>query len=560
MKKMRKLTALAMIAAMILGCMSCLVISTSAAPAPEIIKDGLYAWYDGINNSNGTQDMDANVWKDLSGNGRHMRVRVDEKNYWQDNAYHSDGALNYFHEDMISLINSETFTVEMVMGEYAPSPTMGDRMVLFYSDNTELCLCFREDKQPDPYFEFKYNDANGDRPKSKGDVNQVQNATVAITFDFEAKICYVYIDGTLVAQGVPEHMLNTDLFYFNSSDPTRCFAGDVHGFRFYDRVLSPEELGANAAADALRYRSGNKYDIVKEYDDSGEVDEGGEQIAYENNLVPINGKTNVIDLPGTGAYGSEMLSDYMYPFESDATQWEGAKLTYMDDGSGKTPNFHINYRKFCGQNGMDQIDSANAGWVVLKIKVDGSIDDINAYGMCGTTYSTNDAGGFSTGSIYGGAECTGEVEYLIYDFAEVFEGGMNYLKMTFEGMTAETVIYLQEVAFFATEEEAFTYAGEEYVDETEAPVTDAPIETEAPGGDDTQAPDETQAPAGDGKTDDTKAPAGDDKTDDTKAPAGDDKTGDTEAPDEGGCASVVGFGAAAVLVAVAAAVVLKKKE
>ncbi len=547
MKKMRKLTALAMIAALILGCMSSLVISTSAIEPPEIIKDGLYAWYDGINNSNGTQDTSATMWKDLSGNGRHMRVRVDEKNFWMDNAYHSDGALNYFHEDMISLINGETFTVEMVMGEYAPSPTMGDRMVLFYSDNTELCLCFREDKQPDPYFEFKYNDANGDRPKAKGDVNQVQNATVAITFDYPARICYVYIDGTLVAQGVPEHMLNTDLFYFNSSDPTRCFAGDVHGFRFYDRVLSPEELAENAASDALRYRSGNKYDLKKEYDDSEEEDIGGEQIAYVNNLVPINGKTNVIDLPGTGAYGSESLSDYMYPFESDTTQWEGAKLTYVDDGSGSTPNFHINYRKFCGQNGMDQIDSANAGWVVLKIKVDGNIDDINAYGMCGTTYSTNDAGGFSTGSIYGGAECTGEEEYLIYDFAEIFEGAWNYLKLTIEGMTEETAVYLYEVAFFATEAEAYDYAGEELVTDPET----EPVEETHDQDTETQ---ETE-----GKGQETEAKGGNDNetADNSKTET---KGDETDAPDESGCASVIGFGAVAVLAAAAAAVVLKKKD
>lgn len=554
MKKMKKTLALVITLTMLLGCLSGLSLTVSAAEPPDIVRDGLVAWYDGINNSNGTHDKESTIWKDLSGNGRHMRVSLDEENYWTDNAYHSSNKLNYFHEDLINVINGEEFTVEMIMGDYTPSPTMNDRMVLFYSDNTELCLCFRNDKpEGEKYVEFKYNDGNKDRPKAFGEVDMVQGTTVAVTFKFaeEEKICKVYYNGMQVAQGVPELMLNTDTFYFNSSDTLRSFIGDVHGFRFYDRALTEDEIGENAVSDQRKYRNGNQYDIKKEYDDSEEEGaEGGEQIAYVNNLVPITSHSNVID--ADGMYGTFSLSDYLYPFESDAVQWEGAKLVMEDDGSGETPNLTINYRKFCGKNGIDQIDSSVAGWVVLKLKIEGALDDINIYGMAGSTYSTNDAGGFSTGSVFGGAECTGEVEYLIYDFAEVFEGGMNYLKMTFEGMTAETVIYLQEVAFFATEEEAFTYAGEEYVDETEAPVTDAPIETEAPDGDDTQAPD--------GQPDETKAPAGDDKPDETKAPAGDDKTDDTQAPDEGGCASVVGFGAAAVLVAVAAAVVLKKKE
>lgn len=560
MKNLKKLVSLAIIATMLLGCLTGLTITTSAANAPDIIRDGLFAWYDGINNSNGTHDTSAAMWKDLSGNGRHMRVRVDEKNFWMDNAYHSDGALNYFHEDLVNLINSETFTVEMVMGEYAPSPEMGDRMVLFYSDNTELCLCFRNDKpEGEKYFEFKYNDANGDRPKAFGDVNQVQSATAAITFDFGAKICYVYINGVEVASGVPEHMLNTNLFYFNSSDNTRCFAGDVHGFRFYDRVLSPDELAENAASDQLKYRSGNKYDLEKEYDDSEEQGgEQGEQITYVNNILPINNKTNVIDLPGTGAYGSESLSEYMYPFESDEVQWEGAKLTYVEDETGNTPNLHINYRGFCGRNGLDQIPSAEAGYVALKIKVEGTIEDINLYAMAGTTYSVHDAGGFSTGSIYGGAECTGDVEYLIYDIYDVLEGNMNYLKLTIEGMAADAAVYLYEVAFFATEQAAYEYAGYEWSDETDPPAveTDAPaVETDAPAV-------ETDAPVGgDDKTDETNA-AGDDKPEDgTNAPVGgDDKTDETDAAAEEGCASVVGFGAAAILVAAAAAVVLKKKD
>ena len=77
--------------------------------------------------------------------------------------------------------------------------------------------------------------------------------------------------------------------------------------------------------------------------------------------------------------------------------------------------------------------------------------------------------------------------------------------------------------------------------ETDAPETEAP-ETEAP---ETEAP-ETEAPETEAAT---QAPAAD-----TKAPE------TTAAATEGGCASVIGFGAVAVLAAAAVAVALKKKD
>ena len=76
--------------------------------------------------------------------------------------------------------------------------------------------------------------------------------------------------------------------------------------------------------------------------------------------------------------------------------------------------------------------------------------------------------------------------------------------------------------------------------ETEAPETEAP-ETEAP---ETEAP-ETEAPAT--EVPETKAPV-------TEAPE------TTGAATEGGCASVVGFGAVVILSAAAAVVALKKKD
>ena len=77
--------ALSMLVAMtmIVACIATLCIPASAAKKTDIERDGLVVWYDASNNSNGVQDYEATVWKDLTGNGNHMTVRVNETNYWK---------------------------------------------------------------------------------------------------------------------------------------------------------------------------------------------------------------------------------------------------------------------------------------------------------------------------------------------------------------------------------------------------------------------------------------------------------------------------------------------
>lgn len=62
-------------------CLSTLVFPVSAASKTDIVRDGLAVWYDVSNNSNGPQDYETTVWKDLTGNGNHMTVKLNETNY-----------------------------------------------------------------------------------------------------------------------------------------------------------------------------------------------------------------------------------------------------------------------------------------------------------------------------------------------------------------------------------------------------------------------------------------------------------------------------------------------
>ena len=220
----------------------------------QITREGLYAWYDGANNSNGTQDMQTTVWKDLSGNERHMTVTLNENNYWEENALHVDSTRHYFHESITDVVNGDEYTVEFVAGTLTYYGWKYPSLVI--SENDEFSMFIRVETNE---FEFKYNDANEDRPKISNGATRINNVTVSIVFDIYMNACTVYLDGEVMTTNVPQVTNIADALFFCHDDENRNWSGDIYAFRFYDRALNQDEIEANAAADYKKYRSGNVY-------------------------------------------------------------------------------------------------------------------------------------------------------------------------------------------------------------------------------------------------------------------------------------------------------------
>ena len=161
---------------------------------------------------------------------------------------------------------------------------------------------------------------------------------------------------------------------------------------------------------------------------------------------------------------------------------------------------------------------------------------------------TGPTGGYmSSFSIYEGEFYTdaegNEYIFVPFDMTGLWEGRINSIRVDVNMDDPEHREFdLCFAGMFRSTEEAFTYA-EEYLS-----ARGAAAETEAP---ETTAEPETQAP--ETNTADTNA------TVDTNGGEGAGTSAGTEDP-SGGCASVVGFGAIAVLAAAAAFVALKKKD
>jgi hypothetical protein len=551
---MKKIVAFAMIVSMVLGC---LVISASADTKAEYVKDGLVAWYDATNNSNGTHDVQADLWKDLSGNANHIDISSAVSNNqitWDKGALiiKDGGCYLQLPEAVVKVLEGDAYTIEIVTGDLEFTATA--YITLLSSANDELSVFIRCGEehapgQPNQFkLEYKNQDANGDsnRPFMYDAWDAFNGKTLAVTSDLKAfdgersgdgdgdkDNVFMYSDGTKLAQGESEYNMDLDYVYLGHTASNREWHGEIYPLRIYNRALTADEVTANAEADANNYRSNKTFEPTQEYDPKLDENYVGfvKLEGYTNDRVVFNKDTDLIPL--TGFTGSVGLLDYLYPYESDEP-WTGARLqlsegeTDYDGNAVSGCNFTVLYSSFCTRASIDLLPGKDAQFVVLKFVLqDGEFTDMSCRAV------GSESAEITMSSDFGGIDAskTGEVQYLIFDISEVFDEEPFMFKFVFDiaGMTEDCIIDLHEIAIFKTGKEAYEYAGEEWEDTTKAPATEKP--TEAPT-------DPVTEPT-------TTAP-------ETTAP-------ETEAP-KSGCGAVVGFGAAAILTAAAAAVVLKKKD
>lgn len=159
------------------------------------------------------------------------------------------------------------------------------------------------------------------------------------------------------------------------------------------------------------------------------------------------------------------------------SEWEGARLKITDSGD---PYLSINWSQYINKAKLEKVDSQSYPFLVFKLKVVGYIEDVELFYCAGSVSGATQE--FATTTDYP-PECSGEIEYIIYDLTGDCEGNYNMFRFDPMGADEETIIYLYEMAFFATEEEALAYAGYDEEEDTTPEETEedtTPEETEAP--------------------------------------------------------------------------------
>lgn len=218
------------------------------APAPEYVipyvTDGLVALFEGYYNTRRGQDMNTEIWEDLSGNKYDIDFSLDETASWAGNGLEISSARIHLPEELLELINGEEFTVEYSINDLVVTGT-NFATLLNVLPNDQFALFIRNSNGA---IEFKTSPGNSRPQKAGVGVEKVNNKTIAVTFKLGGKIC-LYSDGELLSQVDAKGTLEAvSEFFIGHNDPNKSYDATVRSLRFYSRALTAEELAANAQA------------------------------------------------------------------------------------------------------------------------------------------------------------------------------------------------------------------------------------------------------------------------------------------------------------------------
>ena len=239
MKTKRILSAL--LAALMLATtlLSCMVIPASAEETPTIVTDGLVSLY------KGADTPDATVWEDSVGDND-LPITKNDKNYLAADGLHAEGAQHYFPQAIVDLVNGKAFTVEIVFGDF--TSIGGDFNTFMNSANDNFAL-FRRNSNDN--LEFKWAGKAGDlRPKASDGLSLIDNGVISITFEAGGSCC-IYVDGTIVSKVSTDTTMGANNLFIGHAAANKSFSTVYKSIRFYDRVLTPEEVANNARADGV---------------------------------------------------------------------------------------------------------------------------------------------------------------------------------------------------------------------------------------------------------------------------------------------------------------------
>ena len=203
------------------------------------VTDGLVSLY------KGADTPDATVWEDSVGDND-LPLTKNDKNYLAADGLHAEGAQHYFPQAIVDLVNGNAFTVEIFFGDF--TSIGGDFNTFMNAANDNFAL-FRRNSNDN--LEFKWAGRAGDlRPKASDGLSLIDNGVITVTFEAGGSCC-IYVDGTIVSKVSTDTTMGANNLFIGHAAANKSFSTVYKSIRFYDRVLTPEEVANNARADGV---------------------------------------------------------------------------------------------------------------------------------------------------------------------------------------------------------------------------------------------------------------------------------------------------------------------
>lgn len=129
--KFKKYITLVVVALMIFS-----AFSVAAAPT-GYVTNGLVGLFQGNLNQGTSHNKQTTTWKDLSGKNNNFTVITDSQNYWTDNGYFVDSTKVHLPDVFVDLVNSNEFTTELVLNNFASLTTAWNPLLNCDNDSTQ---------------------------------------------------------------------------------------------------------------------------------------------------------------------------------------------------------------------------------------------------------------------------------------------------------------------------------------------------------------------------------------------------------------------------------------
>ena len=211
----------------------------------DYVSEGLVSYYSGTQNTRDGHDKDSAVWEDLI-SGYDMTVTKNDDNYFSDTGLKAKGAKHMFPDEVVDVINGESFTIEVLLGDFV---SVGNEFNTFVNSSGDEIALFRRNSVNELELKFQIN--AGVRIKVKDCLNLLQNSLVTITYT-QNDVVRMYVNGELVGETptIKGSLGASDLFIGHAAS-NKQFDTTYRAVRFYERALTAEEVMANAAVDGV---------------------------------------------------------------------------------------------------------------------------------------------------------------------------------------------------------------------------------------------------------------------------------------------------------------------
>ena len=226
-----------MMASMLTG-----ITPVSAAESDSYVRDGLVSWFNGTQNKRNGHDTSATAWEDLV-SGYDLPVRINQSNYFTEDGFRVNGKQHYFPQELVELVNSSYFTIEIEFGNFIASGTSYN--VFMNSGNDHFSLFRRVSKD---VIEWKFgNNHSSVRPTIPQSMRYLPHHVLTFTCEYGGDLI-MYVNGVESARAYCDLYMGADDLFIGQNRAERGYDALYKNIRFYSRPLTAEEVAQNVRA------------------------------------------------------------------------------------------------------------------------------------------------------------------------------------------------------------------------------------------------------------------------------------------------------------------------